>query len=330
VAYPRSAAWATVFALLAFSAPVVAQTKADEARAAELKKQGDDLVHEAKFREALELYDQSFALVPNPAIHYNRARALQSVGDFPAALEAFEKFVATAAPDLKARVPNLDKMVADVAAHVATLVITCKVDGATVTLSGKTLGTTPLKPYRTDGGDATITVTAPGYVVFNQDTTLTPGESTTITVDLKKAASEQTNSGGPEPTPFDANAAPTQAHEKPPAQAGSGVRTFAWVSGTLGLVSLAGGMVFLGLAVADKGSADPHCPNKVCDATGQQSINQAWTFATVSTVLVVVGAVGLTTSLVSFIVSPKSSPVQARLFLTPTVAGGFAGLGGTF
>src|SRR5678816_4456392 len=116
--------------VLALSTPVLAQpTKAEEAKAAELKKQGDDLVHASKFKEALDKYDASFAIVPNPAIQYNRGNALKNLQDWPGALEAFEKFVATAPPELKSKVPNLDKTMAEVKEHVATLVIKCEVPG---------------------------------------------------------------------------------------------------------------------------------------------------------------------------------------------------------
>ncbi len=313
--------------LLALTTPAWADaSKADQARASELKKQGDDLVHASKFKEALEKYDASFALVPNPAIQYNRGRALQGLQDFPGALDALDKFVATAPPDLRAKVPNLDKTIAEIASHVATLVIHCEVAGASVTLRGASAGTTPMKPLRTSAGDATITVTAPGYVVFTQDTTLAAGQSTTVDVALRKASTDQVASTGREPTPFDADATPPPPKTEPAPSSHSGWRTLAWISGGVGIATLGTGLAFFGLSLADKGSADPHCPNKVCDQTGRQSINEAWTFADVSTVLVVAGSVALALSLTSFIVSPKSAPVQARLFVGP----GAAGIGGTF
>ncbi len=317
--------------LLALSAPAFAQpSKADQARAAELKKEGDALVHASKFREALAKYDASFAIVQNPAIHYNRARALESIGDYAGALDAFDQFVATAPADLKSRVPHLDEMIAKVAAHVATLVVQCDVPGAAVTVRDKPAGTTPLGPIRTTPGEATVTIAAPGYVTFSETRTLARGESTTIDAKLKKAAAPEEKSAVAErePSPFDEPkvVTPTEEpkHEAP--SGGHGLRTFAWIIGGVGVASLGGGMAFLGAALSDKSAADPHCPNKVCDATGRQSIDEAWTFATASTVFVVVGATALAVSLVSFIVSPKSAPVQARLFLTPTSAT----LGGTF
>ena len=317
--------------LLALSAPAFAQpSKADEARAAELKKEGDALVHASKFSEAIAKYDASFALVKNPAIHYNRARALESLGDYAGALDAFDAFVATAPAELKSRVPHLDEMIAKVAAHVATLVVRSDVPGAVVTLRDKPVGTAPLAPIHTSAGEATVTVTAPGYVTFSETRTLAQGESTTIDAKLKKAAApdEKGAVAEREPTPFDEPKVTTPSeeptHEAP--SHGHGLRTFAWIVGGVGVAALGGGMAFLGAALSDKSAADPHCPNKLCDATGRQSIDEAWTFATASTVFVVVGATALAVSLVSFILSPKSAPVQARLFLTPTSAT----LGGTF
>jgi hypothetical protein len=302
--------------------PLYAQaTKADEAHATELKKQGDELVHASKFREALQAYDDSFALVANPAIQYNRGRALQSLEDFPAALDALEKFVATAPPELRVKVPNLDKTMAEIATHVATLVITCAVDGATVTVGDKSIGRTPVAPFRTAAGDAAISVTAPGYAPFTETAALAGGASTPVNVELKKLSNETPTLQVEEPPP---DAPPVTP--KPPPSSGSGWRTSGFVFGGLGIASLGTGMVFLGLALSDKSAADPHCPNKVCDATGWQSLNQAQTFATVSSVLVIVGAVALAVSVTSFIVTPKSSPVQAGLFLGP----GSAALGGTF
>jgi hypothetical protein len=322
-------AWAAM--VLALSVPVFAQpTKVDEAKAAELKKQGDELVHASKFKDALEKYDASFALVPNPAIHYNRARALQSLEDWGGALDAFDKFTATAPAELRAKVPNLDKMIAEVRQHIATLVIKCDVPGATILVGEKSAGTVPVQPFRTAPGDVTITASAPGYITGKQEVTLMPGETATIDVPLKKAATEPVATNTKEPTPFETPPQPQPEKEKPVVveSHGSGWKTLAWVSGGVGIASLGTGLAFFGLSLSDKGNADPHCPNKVCDATGRQTINEAWTFADVSTVLVVTGAVALALSVTSFIIAPKSSAkgAEARIFIGP----GAIRIGGTF
>lgn len=317
--------------VLAVSAPVwAAPTKADETRAADLKKQGDELMHASKFKEALSKYDESFAIVANPAIQYNRGRALEKLGDYPAALDALEKFSATATPDLRAKVPNLDKTMADIETHVATLVVRCDVPNATISVRAKD-ASTPVqvsKPLHTSPGDATITATAPGYVTFTQDTTLTAGQTTTVDATLHKAATEPVaTTTAHEPTPFDTETPPPPPkQEAAPTSHGSGLRTLAWVSGGIGLAALGTGLAFFGLSIADKNNADPHCPNKVCDATGRDLINEAWTFADISTALVITGSVALAFSLTAFLISPRTAPVQARVFVGP----GSAAIGGTF
>ena len=321
--------------LLSLCTPAWAQvSKADQAKAAALKKQGDELVHDAKYKEALDAYDKSFAIVPNPAIFYNRGRALQSMGDYIGALDALEKFVANAPADLKAKVPNLDKTMAEIATHVSTLVIKTPVEGAAVTVNDKSLGNTPLKPQRFQPGEVTITINAAGYITYTQQMSLQAGETTTLEPELKKpaAASEQT-AGGKEPTPFDQQQQPaTPTKPETSSGGGSGWKVVAWTSGVMGLISLGVGIAFVGVAVSDKSSADQTCPNKVCDATGIGHINDAWTASTVSTVLVVAGGALLGLSLVSFIVAPKSQPAQAtpapqaRFFIGP----GSAGIAGTF
>jgi hypothetical protein len=324
--------------LLAMSTPVLAQpTKAEEAKAAELKKQGDDLVHASKFKEALEKYDASFAIVPNPAIQYNRGNALKNLGDWIGALDAYDKFVATAPPELKSKVPGLDKTMAEVKEHVATLVVKCEVPGATILVGEKNIGTTPnLQPYRTSPGDMTITASAPGYITAKQDVTLMPGETATIEVPLKKGATEPVATNVKEPTPFDnqQQTQPDVPKEKPPEShgGGSGWKTLAWVSGGVGLASLGVGFAFMGLSISDKNKADSnHCFNKVCDAAGLNIINEAWTYANVSTILVVAGGVALGLSLTSFIVaatskSPPPPKAEAHLLIGP----GSIGMGGTF
>ena len=323
--------------LLALSSPAWAQaqaSKADQARAATLKKQGDDLVHQSKFKEALDAYDKSFAIVPNPAIFYNRGRALQSMGDYVGALDALEKFIANAPADLKAKVPNLDKTMAEIATHVSTLVIKTPVAGAAVTINDKSVGNTPLQPQRLVPGDVTISINASGYIPYTQAMSLQAGETTTLEPELKKPApaSEQT-AGGKEPTPFDQqNNPPPVKTETPSSGGGSGWKVAAWTSGAAGLVSLGVGLGFMGVAISDKSSGDATCPNKQCDPTGFAHIQDALTASTVSTVLVVAGGVLLGFSLVSFIVAGHGHaaaappPTQARLYFGP----GSAGISGTF
>lgn len=319
-----------VLALVA--APVCAYagepSKPDAARAAELKKQGDELMHSSHFREAVGAYEQSYAAVPNPAILYNRGNALQQLGDLPAALDMFEKFLADAPESLKSRVPNLSKTIEELAAQVATVAIDCPVAGAAVVVRGKTAGTTPLgAPIRVVPGPATIDVTASGYASFHQDATLTGGATATIKVELAKLAGP----GVGQPSPGEVPQGEVAPGEEPPAEpspatAGRGWKIAAYGSGAVGIAGLGVGSILGGVALARKGDADAQCPLKVCSPAGRAALNDAGGMAGASTALFVIGAVGLAASVTLFLLRPRQAPAQARLIVGP----GFSGIGGTW
>src|SRR5262245_54511860 len=91
------------------------------ASAAELKSRGDDHMRVKRYEDALAAYDQAFELSKDPVIHYNRGRALQFLARYPQALEAFRRFEAEAPPEVRAKVPTLKDIIAEVRAKVALL-----------------------------------------------------------------------------------------------------------------------------------------------------------------------------------------------------------------
>jgi hypothetical protein len=165
---------------LAITPPATAQAPAPsadaEARAAELKRAGDAAIDSMHYGEAVDAYTKAYSLVQDPALLYNRGRALQALGDFPAALEALEGFESTANADLKARVPKLADLIGEVRAKVATLALTCNVAGARIVLRDKIVGTTPIgKPLRFNAGAASVEVTAEGYFPYTKSVDLPAG-----------------------------------------------------------------------------------------------------------------------------------------------------------
>lgn len=122
------------------------------------------------YAEALAAYTEAYALAPDPALLYNRGMALRAIGNYPDALSEFEKFARTARPELRARVPNLDGLLDDVRARVASLHVVCNVAGARVLVREKVAGTTPLEqPLVLASGPAIVEVTADGYGTFHRE-----------------------------------------------------------------------------------------------------------------------------------------------------------------
>jgi hypothetical protein len=154
-------------------------------RAAQLKAQGDAAMETLHYADALGAYAQAYALSHDPALLYNQGRAQQALGNFPDALTNLERFASEASPDLKARVPKLDDLIADVSRHVAKLAIKCDIRGARILVRDRVVGTTPLaEPLVLDSGFAALEVDAEGYEPYRRQIDLTGGAQTVIEVPL--------------------------------------------------------------------------------------------------------------------------------------------------
>jgi hypothetical protein len=177
---------------VAAATPVRAQPAApatpsadDAERAHLLKQRGDEAMDALRYADALAAYKQAFEITHNPALYYNQARAHQGLGDFAAAYDFLERFDAEAPADLKARVPQLQRLIDDVRSRVARLTVRCNVSGAQVVLGSTVIGTTPIaREIRTNSGRVKLEVTAEGYRPFTRDLELPGGGATTVTADL--------------------------------------------------------------------------------------------------------------------------------------------------
>jgi hypothetical protein len=153
-------------------------TEDERGQAAELKKQGDAAMVSLRYADALAAYDAALLLVDDPALYYNRGRALQGLGQFPEALEQLQAFDAKAPPELKAKVPALGALITEVRARVSTLSVTCNIAGARILVRDRIVGTTPLPaPLRLPSGRATVEIEAEGYLPYRKQLDL-PGAAT--------------------------------------------------------------------------------------------------------------------------------------------------------
>jgi hypothetical protein len=167
------------------TADAMAQTKgakpskaADDSksRAAALKTAGNDAMDALRYTDALEAYNQAYALSPDPALLYNKGRALQALNQFPDALTAFTAFDEQASPELKAKVPQLAQLIAEVRAHVSSLSITCNAAGARVLVRDVAVGQTPLSsPLKLTSGAAKLELVAEGYFPYTKQVELPGG-----------------------------------------------------------------------------------------------------------------------------------------------------------
>lgn len=139
-AYLVATAMGLALAIVLVPAPAFADEAAVQ-RVEELKKRGNQAMLDLNYGEALDAYTAAIAIAPDEAtLYYNLGRAHQAREDYPAALDALDQFAHKASPDVKARVPKLDQLIADVRSRVGTLSIQCsaEVTDATVSVVDKT------------------------------------------------------------------------------------------------------------------------------------------------------------------------------------------------
>ena len=162
-----------------------AVTPGERARAASLKHRADSEMDSLHYAEALQDYSDAFALTSDPALMYNRARALQALARFPEALEALESFTQVAPPELKARVPQLGELRGELESRIAKLTVRCSVPDARILLRGQVIGITPkASPIPVNAGPAMLEVVADGYVSFQKQVELPGGGSLAVVATL--------------------------------------------------------------------------------------------------------------------------------------------------
>ena len=168
--------------------PATAEAPKDPSASQALKSEGDKAIGEMRYTDALAAYSRAYEANPTWEIRFNRGRAAQFVGKYPDALADFEAFARDAPADVRARVPGIDKIIAEVRTKVAYVTIRCPVDGATVVLGDRILGTTPLaKRIGVNAEEADLKVTATGHESYVRHLALAGG-GTEVQVDVVLAA----------------------------------------------------------------------------------------------------------------------------------------------
>lgn len=172
--------------LLACALLLARPAHADDA--IEWKLRGDDAMTAGRAAEALDAYRRAATIEPSPTLDYNIGRALLAVGDLVGALEAFERYQATAPEALRQKTYRLEEIMTDVRSKLATLHVEARqegVDGAEVFVRGKLVGTLPLAPMRANPGHAEVRVARTGYEPFVERFELGSGATTRVDVSLR-------------------------------------------------------------------------------------------------------------------------------------------------
>jgi hypothetical protein len=158
------------------------------AKAAQLKEQGNKAMDGLRYQQALALYAEAYGLTQDPALLYNKGRALEALGDFPEALAAQEEFDAKASPELKQKVAGLQKLLADLRSRVSVLELRVNVEDAEVRAGDRVLGPASQKRFVLNAGKLTVKVQREGYFPIERDLALAGGQTTVLDLTLLSKA----------------------------------------------------------------------------------------------------------------------------------------------
>lgn len=160
---------------------------ADKAKAEQLKVAADEAMDNLHYSDALKGYQDAYALNPDPKLLYNMGRAKAALGDYPGAVADLDKFKADAPADLKAKVPQLNDIIAEFKKHVTVLTVTCNIPGARLLVNAKAVGTTPFPgPMTVNAGPTDLEMSADAYNTEKRKVTLPEGGTLTVDFQMQK------------------------------------------------------------------------------------------------------------------------------------------------
>lgn len=168
----------------------------DDAAALQLKEQGNAEMDALHYDKALEKFEQGLARVKDPTIRatltYNKGRTLQAMGNYPLALEEFEKFDKTAPAELKAKVVTFNQLLEDTRSRVGQISVHCTVIGAEIRLAERVVGTCggEVTTVRANAGKVRLEVRKDGYIPFAKNLDLKGRETQIVDAVLASSATQ--------------------------------------------------------------------------------------------------------------------------------------------
>ena len=283
------------------TASVSKQDAGDKAEAVRRFKRGLDFFDGQNFDAALIEFRRANELAPNYRLQFNIGQICVILRDYPNAHVAFSRFLEEGATSVtEAKREEVSRELKKVDEHLARLVLTTNVPGATVTVDDVVIGTAPLPETIVSVGRRRLTLAKPGFIGATRLFDAPSGEAVNLSVQL--VALEAVRPVASEPTP----APPRQA------QFGSGSRVPLVASVTVAGVSLAAGALTGILSLQARSNffnADYTGPDGATE--GASDRRKIATLTTATDVLFGIAVVALGTATVLWLTRPSPSAATA-------------------
>lgn len=283
---------------------------------------GREAFNAGDYETALALFRRAYTLYPAPTVVLYEARTLEKMGLLLEAVEAYVRTTQIAVPSdapgqfaeaieaarqeergLRARIPTLTLRVGGVSANDPNL---------KVSINGRAIGAAQIgQAQRLNPGTYRISGATSGDRSDTAEVVLAEGQKAAIVLNL---AAPSFSPPPPVVTRPAAASGDTSA-----AASGNSLRLAAYISGGVGLVGLAGGVVTGLLAVNKHSKAEALCENNTCpaDNQGPSTVQDFRSMRTISTVFYGVGAAGVAAGVVFWLLAPDAPEAGQAQALAP-------------
>jgi hypothetical protein len=266
---------------------------------------------------------ESYRIDPHPGVLFTLAECENKWGKIASAFTHYEAYLdlyAHMSDEQKAHQRGRDRIAAaqrdalrPMLPQLAIALPASAPPGTAVTRDGDPLGAPSLGvALPVDPGEHVIVAKTPDGVRHEMRVTLDRGQRRNVVLDLSAP-----------PTPTSTPSATPSAIDM-----GNPVRTWAWIAGGIGLAGIVAGSIAGAVVMGDASTIHSHCsPDLSCSGAGLSAASQSRTFGPISDVGFAVGAAGLATAVILFLL-PGPSPVQPVATAEPHR--GFVGLRATW
>jgi len=325
VAHRRVIAALSIFATLVVAGGARADDKTAKAAAAQqLFDEAIKLMDAGRFGEACPKLARSQDLAPSGGTLLNLGDCYEKNGQTASAWVSFRDAAARAATAGQkqaqaAALVRADTLAAKLVHLKLTLAPDARVSGLAIKRDGETVSNAELGiEVPVDPGVHKLEASAPGYLPWTKDVTISPGarvESVVIPVLTARPV---------------APAAAAQPAIAVDTKDGNTQRTIGLIVAGGGLLAAGIGGIFGLRAFSTNDDALTHCRNAAdatrCDATGLSLTDEARTQATISTVLVTIGSAALAGGLVLFAIAPRAPSNTGKVRALPFASASSGGL----
>jgi tetratricopeptide (TPR) repeat protein len=305
-------------ALALVAQPATAGARADKTEARRHFQVGVSAAEAGAYAEAIVEFTRAYELSPNFAVLYNIATAQEALGDEPAALTTFERYLTEGGPAIAAaRRAEVAAEMNRLTARTGVIVPHVSPDDARLTLDGAAMAPSATgRPQRVKLGAHRLAATKEGYRAAEQTVSIASGDNIDVTLALSPIPESPPPAAPPPPAPPPAPAPQPvliqlAAPPTPPARAsGSGLRTLGYLVGGVGLAALVtSGALYLDSWLQAQNAINNGCTQNLetCMGNGRAEWQSSVNYAKASQIVAAAGGALLVGGVVMIAVAPSGA-----------------------